>query len=41
MNFFILGEFPELFENFRIPDYLRMRTMYENREIPSIFSYYK
>ena len=29
MNFFILGEFPELPENFRIPNYPRMRTSYE------------
>ena len=26
MNFFILGEFPELPENFRIPNYPRMRS---------------
>ena len=29
MNFFILREFPELPENFRIPNYPRMRTSYE------------
>ena len=29
MNFFILGEFPELPENFCIPNYPRMRTSYE------------
>ena len=29
MNFFILREFPELPENFHIPNYPRMRTSYE------------
>ena len=29
MIFFILGEFPELSENFRISNYPRMRTLYE------------
>ena len=29
MNFFILGEFPELPKNFCIPNYPHMRTSYE------------
>ena len=36
MNFFILGDFPELPENFHIPNYLRMRITYENRLRPRI-----